>query len=941
MTVPFAPASNRLEPLSQRERAQRVLAGKASAAARAGRHTAETSPSVKQGGNNPPSRAAVGLFRQGQAHPGTGSSRMMWDTRSSEATIGRIQARVKFHFPDALRGNPDPPTRRGRTMARTLAPNPKGGHQDVVILNPRDIEEATRHPAMRDVIARSAEVVRANRLHAIERGMKASPKRQPMIPPGTTPGAVNMAYKHASLLALHRFGLVDYDFDHMDQVTKAQLEPLNRFMYYAHRRVFDQLNVANPGQKSPFREQFGQLYRQKKRGKLTGVERMRMRPNERFVKMAKMAPMTRDQILAALHQAPISDVVDLPAHAIKPHLHIAEAAAAIEAHHGVKRGVKPRGAMRKVWGINGGFKLGTSPNLGGYNTDPKQQLRRAMRPRIRRRLPKLRLNTQKHLRHLLGGGVTRQERWQLGAKSRLPRDPFNLGKLFTGPKPDRATNLVKRYLDKPEGEDSRTWNDGKTPTQRAKIIAAARATAEPTEGQAKAGNYRMGRVRIAGMDISIETPKGRLRRGKKPNGHFWSVRMPAHYGYIRGTEGADGDHLDAYLGPHAHQAENHPVFVVDQQHADTRKFDEHKAMIGFRDEDHATRTYDAAFSDKRGPERRKAVHQMTMADFKHWVGNANLKHPAARTMSHLSPRARARVPEGLNKGLIGEALSFGARHAPRLKAFGVAIGRRTAPAGRVARKTGAAIAGTKLGQATGRGAARVARIPPIARGLSEVRAAGGKGFVTAPVYHAGRTIGGAIGGARGAKIGGNTALVADYTPDAFLGYHVARGLVGAGDKESRHARKELEQSKHPISRLAGEAVDPASYRAIGRDIAGVGRKVTGALGGSPPRKPRVMKMFPTPGPRGLEDLIHAALEQRPIRPPPKAAGRLHPAVAQVVPKTGRNRGYVISPEIKQMAREHLRALETGHRGGVVLDHTKQVNERLARLAARRSGDSHA
>jgi hypothetical protein len=52
------------------------------------------------------------------------------------------------------------------------------------------------------------------------------------------------------------------------------------------------------------------------------------------------------------------------------------------------------------------------------NIDPARQLRRAMRPRIRRKKFRMRLNTQRHLRHVLSGGITRQERWQLGATSR-------------------------------------------------------------------------------------------------------------------------------------------------------------------------------------------------------------------------------------------------------------------------------------------------------------------------------------------------------------------------------------------------------------------------------------------------------------------------------------------------------------------------------------------
>jgi hypothetical protein len=156
---------------------------------------------------------------------------------------------------------------------------------------------------------------------------------------------------------------------------------------------------------------------------------------------------------------------------------------------------------------------------------------------------------------------------------------------------------------------------------------AARA-ARPTPGQAAAGNYRKAHVVIGGLSVTIETPLDGIRSGVSPKGVPWAVRMPAHYGYVKGTEGADGDHVDLYIGPEAHRAHRLPVWVVDQVDADTRKFDEHKALVGFTDVAIAKRTYASGFSDGRGMERMGALVRMAFDDFKQWLGG-DTKQPLA------------------------------------------------------------------------------------------------------------------------------------------------------------------------------------------------------------------------------------------------------------------------------------------------------------------------
>ncbi len=84
------------------------------------------------------------------------------------------------------------------------------------------------------------------------------------------------------------------------------------------------------------------------------------------------------------------------------------------------------------------------------------------------------------------------------------------------------------------------------------------------------------------------------------------------YGYIKRTNGADGEHVDVYLGPNP---ETGNVFVVDQTGLDGR-FDEHKVIIGANSQQEAEAIYDAHFSDGLGPQRRGAITGMDVEAFK-------------------------------------------------------------------------------------------------------------------------------------------------------------------------------------------------------------------------------------------------------------------------------------------------------------------------------------
>jgi hypothetical protein len=141
----------------------------------------------------------------------------------------------------------------------------------------------------------------------------------------------------------------------------------------------------------------------------------------------------------------------------------------------------------------------------------------------------------------------------------------------------------------------------------------------PTEAQKEAGNYRKGHVELDGFDITIETPKGGVRSGVDANGKEWSIEMQHDYGYIRGTKGKDGDHIDIFL---SESPEEGTVFVVDQVKEDG-SFDEHKVMYGFSDLEDAKAAYLSNYSD--GWKGLGNITEVSKDDFKKWVESSTRK----------------------------------------------------------------------------------------------------------------------------------------------------------------------------------------------------------------------------------------------------------------------------------------------------------------------------
>lgn len=177
-------------------------------------------------------------------------------------------------------------------------------------------------------------------------------------------------------------------------------------------------------------------------------------------------------------------------------------------------------------------------------------------------------------------------------------------------------------------------------TQEAHVEEIANHVAEPTDAQREAGNYKLGHVKIHGLDISVETPRNGIRKETGPDGSISEIQTPAAYGYVKRTNGADDEQVNVFIGP-SPQAST--VYVIDQQNTDTGKFDEHKAMIGFDSREEAMSTYQASFSDGRGGDRIAGVAEMDIGQFKDWLAT-DPKRPISTETSVVPPIATDAAP---------------------------------------------------------------------------------------------------------------------------------------------------------------------------------------------------------------------------------------------------------------------------------------------------------
>lgn len=172
--------------------------------------------------------------------------------------------------------------------------------------------------------------------------------------------------------------------------------------------------------------------------------------------------------------------------------------------------------------------------------------------------------------------------------------------------------------------DMRGETEQTGPTDSSVAAANEEVDTNPTEAQKEAGNYKKGHVKIDGFDISIENPAGSTRSGTDAQGNPWSVTMHNSYGYIRMTEGVDGDHIDVFLSDHIDDW-NGTVYVVDQVNEDG-SFDEHKVMYGFNSAEEAREAYLSNYSE--GWQGLGTITGVSREEFRKWVDSSHRKTKA-------------------------------------------------------------------------------------------------------------------------------------------------------------------------------------------------------------------------------------------------------------------------------------------------------------------------
>ena len=175
-----------------------------------------------------------------------------------------------------------------------------------------------------------------------------------------------------------------------------------------------------------------------------------------------------------------------------------------------------------------------------------------------------------------------------------------------------------------ENGDKSSENEGEKPLSAQIDAASADVNTNPTEAQKEAGNYKKGHVQVGSFDITIEQPQGSVRKGTDANGKQWESKMNNTYGYFRGTEGVDGDHIDVFLSNDIDGWNRQTVFVVDQYNPDG-SFDEHKVMLGFNNAEEAKRDYLANYEKGWENGRRIDVSAVNLADFEKWIESSKRK----------------------------------------------------------------------------------------------------------------------------------------------------------------------------------------------------------------------------------------------------------------------------------------------------------------------------
>lgn len=172
---------------------------------------------------------------------------------------------------------------------------------------------------------------------------------------------------------------------------------------------------------------------------------------------------------------------------------------------------------------------------------------------------------------------------------------------------------------------------------------------EPTQAQKDAGNYKVGRIKVGGLDISVENPDQSTRSGVDRDGNAWQSTMNGHYGYIKGVKARspDKEHVDVNVKPSTPEDFAGDVYVINQKDPKTGKFDEPKVYIGYTSQAEAKNAYQMNYAT--GWQGFDSITQVPMAKFKEMLNDeqAFMKPVKPTLREQIAERKAAKEDYGL------------------------------------------------------------------------------------------------------------------------------------------------------------------------------------------------------------------------------------------------------------------------------------------------------
>lgn len=169
-----------------------------------------------------------------------------------------------------------------------------------------------------------------------------------------------------------------------------------------------------------------------------------------------------------------------------------------------------------------------------------------------------------------------------------------------------GTALVRRL--QAEGE-AISW--GMTTPDGSKLKESMERSERIAKG-IRGGGHPIGyKTEFQGLPITVEQRKGSIRRWTDSvTGEEGETKFEYPYGYIRLTQGVDGDHVDCFLGPNPNAT--HAYVIHQMKRPDFTEYDEDKCMLGFDSADEAKAAYLRHYNN---PKFLGSMHTMPMAEF--------------------------------------------------------------------------------------------------------------------------------------------------------------------------------------------------------------------------------------------------------------------------------------------------------------------------------------